>query len=112
MHKFEDEDTGEILPTNIACRLFDADRCQCSDYAERLLKVVDCLNIRSFKAEQYAWLPKTCAYRLRFENKPLPTWHPLLSGDQDSVHAAGASMRHQCVSELTVPEEKWPEHIQ
>ena len=112
MHKFEDEDTAEILRTDVACRLFDLEKCACSDYASRLLKVVDCLNIRSFTEEHYRWLPETCAYRLRFEKKPLLAWHPLLSGDAKSVHQAGVSMRQRCVSENDVPEDEWVDHIQ
>jgi len=112
MHKFEDEDTSEILNTDIACRLFDLEKCQCSDYANRLLKVVDCLNIRSFTAQHYRWLPATCAYRLRFEDKPLYAWHPLLSGRAESVHEAEISMRSCCVSENDVPEDEWVNHIQ
>ncbi|MDQ6955146.1 MAG: YcgN family cysteine cluster protein [Mariprofundaceae bacterium] len=112
MHKFEDEDTLEILTTDIACRLFDADRCCCKDYQQRLQKVSGCLDIRHFKPEHYVWLPEACAYRLRFEGKPLLPWHPLISGDRLSVHKAGISMRQRCVSEDDVPEEHWPDHIQ
>ena len=111
MHKFEDEDTAEILHTRVACRLFDLKTCQCSDYANRLFKVPDCLNMQNFKAEHYAWLPGTCAYRLRFENKPLLAWHPLISGDKESVHQAGISVRNQCVSENDVPEDEWLDYI-
>ena len=111
MHKFEDEDTAEILRTDVACHLFDSEKCCCSDYANRLLKVVDCLNIRGFKAEYYRWLPETCAYRLRFEKKPLFAWHPLLSGDAESVHQAGVSMRQCCISENEVPEDEWVDYI-
>jgi len=112
MHKFEDEDTREILSTDIACRLFDADKCACSDYKNRLLKVVDCLNIRNFTEEHYRWLPTTCAYRLRFEKKPLFAWHPLLSGDTESVHRMGISVFGRCISENDVPEGAWVDHIQ
>jgi len=112
MHKFEDEDTAEMLHTDIACRLFDMETCKCGDYANRLLKVLDCLDIRSFTEEHYHWLPETCAYRLRFEGKPLFAWHPLLSRSAESVHKAGVSMRGCCVSEMHVPEDEWPDHIQ
>jgi len=107
MQKFEDEDTGEILHTRIACRLFDDGRCACSDYKKRLLRVPECLDMRTFEAEHFAWLPETCAYRLRFEDKPLFAWHPLISGDAESVYEAGISMRHKSVSEDNVPEEDW-----
>jgi len=111
MQKFEDEDTGEILHTRVACRLFDDARCACNDYHQRLLKVSECLDIRTFQPEHYAWLPETCAYRLRFENKALLPWHPLLTGDAESVHQAGISMRHQSVSEDDVPEEDWLNYV-
>lgn len=107
MQKFEDEDTGEILHTRIACRLFDDDTCVCSDYKHRLLRVPECLDMRTFQAEHYAWLPETCAYRLRFEGKSLLPWHPLISGTQESVHQAAISMRGQTVSEDDVPEKEW-----
>jgi len=96
----------------IACRLFDVNQCCCSDYKKRLLKVSDCLDIRSFETEHYRWLPKTCAYRLRFEGKPLLAWHPLISGDVESVQQAGVSMRGRCISENDVPEDEWTNHIQ
>jgi len=111
MQKFEDEDVGEIFYTSIACKLFDDATCRCSDYAGRLSKVPDCLNIRDLSAGQMQWLPPTCAYRLRSEGKPLPVWHPLCTGDSESVHAAGVSMRGQTRSEEEIPEARWPEYI-
>ncbi|MDX8396878.1 MAG: rhodanese-related sulfurtransferase [Mariprofundaceae bacterium] len=111
LHKFEDEDSGELLLTDISCRLFDAEKCACNDYDQRLVKVEGCLNIRGFSEAQYRWLPQTCAYRLRFEGKELEAWHPLISGDVKSVHQAGISIRHQCISEQEVPESEWIEHI-
>jgi len=107
MQKFEDEDTGEILHTRIACRLFDTQTCGCSDYNHRFLRVPECLNMRHFQAEHFAWLPETCAYRLRFEGKPLYPWHPLLSGNPESVHRIGISVRGISISEDDVPEEEW-----
>jgi len=104
MRKFEDEDTGEILYTSVACRLFDDKSCRCTDYAQRFARVPDCLNIRAMTPEQMHWLPSTCAYRLRFDGKPLPEWHPLISGNPESVHEASVSMR-----ELTTPEDEVPE---
>jgi len=111
MHKYEDIGTGEMLYTRVACRLFDDGACRCRDYGNRLLKVADCLNLRSLSLAQMRWLPDTCAYRLRAEGKPLPAWHPLVSGDPASVHAAGVSMRGRSVSEDSLPEDEWPEHI-
>ena len=111
MHKFEDEDTGEILNTDVACALFDANQCLCKQYEVRFEQVPDCMNIRQMTDAEIKWLPETCAYRLTFEGKPLLDWHPLNSGTSQSVIDAGISMHRRCVSELEVPENKWPEHI-
>ncbi len=110
-HKFEDEDTAEMLYTDVACRLFDQQNCRCSDYPNRRRRVPECMTIRSFHAGQYAWLPSTCAYRLRHEGKPLYDWHPLISGTPESVHDAGISVRGACVPESEVAEDDWPDHI-
>jgi len=99
MRKFEDEDTGRMVYTNIACRLLDCATCRCSDYAHRTERVPDCMDIRHFVPEQYRWLPETCAYRLRFEGEPLPEWHPLLVGNAERMMKAGVSMRKFCISE-------------
>jgi len=72
MHKFEDEDTGEMIYSNIACRLLDCESCRCTDYAHRIKRIPKCMDIRHFVSEQFRWLPPTCAYRLRFEGKSLP----------------------------------------
>ncbi len=111
LHRFEDEETGEVLYTDVACRLFDMDSCRCTRYAERRRLVPECLSVRLLSADQYAWLPVTCAYRLRREGKALPAWHPLISGDAASVREAGISVRGRCVPESEVAEEEWPEHI-
>jgi len=111
MHKFEDEDTGEMLYTDVACRLLDTSACRCTGYAHRRKSVPECMVIREFSAEQYAWLPETCAYRLRFEGKALPDWHPLVSGDMESVHVAGISMRGRCVPEGEVGQDDLVDHI-
>jgi len=97
MWKFEDEDSGEILYTDIRCELFNDANCRCSDYLNRFSKVPDCMGIRTLQAEHYAWLPTTCAYRLLHEDKPLFDWHPLISGNPASVHQAGISLQAKTV---------------
>ena len=57
------------------------------------------------------WLPQTCAYKLLHEGKRLYDWHPLLTGDPNSVHAADASVRGWTISEATVDEDDWEEYI-
>ncbi|MDN2566543.1 YcgN family cysteine cluster protein [Aquibium sp. A9E412] len=91
--KLEDEDTGEIHWTSVACRLFDAGLCRCTDYANRLERVPDCVRLTPDNVATIAWLPATCAYRLVAEGRDLPAWHPLVSGRADSVHEAGVSIR-------------------
>jgi hypothetical protein len=101
LHKLEDEDTEELLFTQVACRLLDIDTCRCTRYRKRSKLVPDCLSLRQgFK--QFHWLPSTCAYRLLYEGKPLPEWHPLVSGRAESVHEAGISVRGLAISELLV----------
>jgi uncharacterized cysteine cluster protein YcgN (CxxCxxCC family) len=99
MHKLEDEETGEIFYTDIACRLLDIDSCRCKDYAARAKRVADCLVLSVDCPEAFQWLPASCAYRRLSEGGDLPDWHPLLSGTAESVHAAGISMRGRAISE-------------
>lgn len=98
--KLEDEDTGEIAFTRLACKLFDNKTCQCSDYAHRKTKVDDCLTLDmdSIPKAQH-WLPRSCAYVLRFEGKPLPQWHYLIAGDFEAMHAGGHSVLGMTQSE-------------
>ncbi|MFG1403858.1 YcgN family cysteine cluster protein [Xanthobacter sediminis] len=90
--KLEDEDTGQIAYTDVACRLFDSESCRCSDYAHRSEQVSDCVRLTPEAVATLSWLPPTCAYRLLQEGKDLPFWHPLVSGDPASVRAAGISV--------------------
>lgn len=100
LHKLEDESTGRIFRTNLACRLLDLETAQCSDYKHRRQHVPDCLQLRPNMVSKLYWLPASCAYRLVDEGKPLPDWHPLVSGSRETVHAAGASIRGWAVSEI------------
>lgn len=99
MHKVEDDDTGEVFYTDIACRLLDLKTCRCSNYANRTREVAECLSLTLDEPEAFQWLPATCAYRRLSEGQDLASWHPLVSGDPESVHAAGISMRSTAVSE-------------
>lgn len=99
LHKLEDPDTGEISFTRVACRLLDTKSCRCSDYVNRKKRVHDCELLTPAKIAMFRWLPSTCAYRLLSEGKDLYPWHPLVSGDPDTVHKAGISVRGRAIAE-------------
>jgi len=99
MHKLEDADTGEIHPTNVACKLLDLTTARCSNYRHRRAYVPDCLRLTPRLAGQLDWLPSTCAYRLRADDEPLPEWHYLVCGDPEAVHTAGVSIRGKAIPE-------------
>ena len=104
VHKLEDEVTGELFPTNVACKLLDRHSGQCSDYRHRRAYVPECVRLTPKLAATLDWLPATCAYKLRADGKPLADWHPLNSGDPESVHRAGMSVRGWTISENDVGE--------
>ena len=112
LNKLEDADTGEVALTRVACRLLDDDSCRCVHYEIRHHFVPECILLTpAGLAEHAAWLPRTCAYRLLREGRPLPWWHPLVSGDPETVHRAGVSVKGITVSEFETPEEEWEAHI-
>ena len=111
LHKLEDEFSGKRFYTRIRCRLLDEQSCRCSQYEKRTELVPDCINLGADITQALDWLPVTCAYRLRADNKPLAEWHPLVSGDPDSVHRAGMSIRGQSISEEFVHPDGYDEHV-
>jgi uncharacterized cysteine cluster protein YcgN (CxxCxxCC family) len=100
--RFEDEDTGEIIPTRVHCKLFDNQLCRCTDYENRKVHVPDCIKLTPGNIDDLAWMPLSCAYRRLNESKPLPRWHPLITGDPESVHRAGVSVRGKTISEAAL----------
>ena len=112
LNKLEDEDTGQVALTNVACRLLDDQTCQCSQYPIRHNFVPECIVLSPDNMEENLyWMPETCAYKLLWNGRPLPDWHPLKTGDRDSVHKAGVSMRGRTVPELEVDDDEWEDHI-
>ncbi|WP_417473147.1 YcgN family cysteine cluster protein [Leisingera sp.] len=112
LNKLEDEETGEVALTRVACRLLDDATCRCSQYPIRHQFVPECIVLKPDNLDTHAyWMPETCAYRLLWQGKPLPEWHPLLTGTPESVHAAGVSVRGWTVSEFETPEDEWEDHI-
>lgn len=110
LHKMEDEETGEVFYTKVVCRYLD-EQCACTEYQRRNELVPNCVWLRPEDVEEFHWLPQTCAYRLVAEGKPLPEWHPLVSGDPDSVHRAGISVKGRALSEEYVHPDGFEEHI-
>jgi uncharacterized protein len=109
--KLEDEDTGELYYTDVACRLLDLGTCRCTSYPERRSLVPTCVVLSPERLDALDWLPSTCAYRLLHEGKDLRWWHPLVSGDPETVHRAGISVRHRVLPEGEVAEDALEDRI-
>ncbi len=99
LYKLEDEDNDEMALTNVSCRYLDLGACRCTDYENRNTNVPDCVQLTPENAGALNWMPQTCAYRLLAEGKNLYWWHPLVSGNPNSVHEAGISVRGKAISE-------------
>ncbi len=111
LNKLEDEDSGEIYYTNVACRLLDLESCSCKDYSRRLQQVPSCIKIEIQTPAQIKELPQSCAYRRLACGESLPEWHPLISGTTISVREAGISIHERAVSEEYIHPDQLVEHI-
>lgn len=112
LNKLEDEETGAVALTRVACRLLDDDTCRCAQYDIRHQFVPECIVLKPDNLDSHAyWMPQTCAYRLLWEGKPLYDWHPLISGTAQSVHDAGVSVQGWTLPEFEIPEDDWEDHI-
>ncbi len=111
LYKLEDQDTGEIGYTAVACRLLDIEQCRCKDYHNRKALKKNCISLTPRLVEMISWLPETCAYRILSEGRDLPSWHPLVSGDPESVHAAGISLRNKAIPETFIDEEDFESYL-
>jgi len=109
--KLQDDDTDEIFATDVVCRFLDAASGHCGVYANRAIKKPECFVIERNNAEHFSWLPKTCAYRLRYENKPLPDWHPLISHSREAMIATEIAVTNWSVSEDEVDEQALSERV-
>ncbi|MBV1900944.1 MAG: YcgN family cysteine cluster protein [Kordiimonadaceae bacterium] len=99
LHKLEDEDTGDIHHTDVACRFLSPETLRCSKYMTRQRYVGNCVVMSVDLLDQLPWMPSTCAYRLLYEGRPLFDWHPLVSGDAATVQTAGHSVKGRTVDE-------------
>jgi uncharacterized cysteine cluster protein YcgN (CxxCxxCC family) len=111
LKKFIGEDSEEILWTRVVCRYFRESDNRCTCYGQRSERVPDCLQVRDMTSDQVHWMPPTCAYRLRWENRPLFPWHPLLSGDANSVRRSGIAINGRVLSEEYVHPDGMEEHV-
>lgn len=102
LNKLEDEDTEEIFFTSVVCDLIDLESCRCTKYQERTTLVPECIDLTQHEFAEYTWLPDTCAYKLLSDGKTLPSWHPLITGNQESVFDVGASIRSFAIKESQV----------
>lgn len=109
LNKLIDDDTDEILYTNVACNLLDSDTCQCRNYENRIQFEPDCIKLTRETLLTIEWLPKTCSYRLIENKKPLPSWHPLITGNKDKMHQKMISVRNRIVYEKDVI--CWEDHV-
>ena len=111
LHKLINDDTADVFYTRVACALLHDDTGRCSRYTERFKEVEDCLDVKRMSRDELAWMPRSCAYRRLAEGKALPAWHPLITGDQTSVFAAGMSVIGKTISEASVGVDELEEQI-
>lgn len=109
--KLEDVETEELHTTSVVCALLDQDLCRCRDYPNRHVHVPTCVKLSPQNVGALDWMPQTCAYRLLANGKDLPWWHPLVSGDPNTVHDAGISVRYKVISEDEVVDEDLEDYI-
>lgn len=109
--KLEDEDTGEIMTSDVRCRLLDGDTCKCTDYPNRKKSVPDCIKLTPENVTNIDWIPSTCAYRRLAEGKGLAWWHPLISGTPETVVSVGVSVAGKTFDEKLIEPGQWEDHI-
>ncbi len=111
LNKLEDWDSGEIFWTDIGCELLNCDTCRCKDYDNRFEQVSDCIQLTPVTVRATAWLPPTCAYRLVREGQDLYWWHHLVSGDRETVHEAGISVRGRVQEDTGFQPDDYEDHL-
>ena len=111
LHKLEDDETGDVYYTKMACKLLDITTCQCSDYPHRKQRVDACLTLSPEDVDDFYWLPLTCSYRILHEGKALPEWHPLIVGDKTEMDQANITVSHFAKPETAVAEDQWQDQI-
>ena len=111
LHKLENEDSGKVEYTRVVCSYLNEKKCRCSVYGKRQRLVPDCVTLTPENLDDLSWMPGTCAYRLLHEGKPIPIWHPLITGNRDAMIASDNTVTGKVISEDFVHEEGFHEHI-
>lgn len=111
LNKLEDEDDGTVYYTDVACNLLDGQTCRCSNYPNRQVLMPDCVRLTPQNLEQLYWMPPSCAYRLVYEGKDLPSWHHLVSGSKATIHQQGESIIGKFVFSKDVNEDEWEDRV-
>lgn len=111
LNKLIDDETEELHFTNVACHLLHTKSCQCKKYDQRFKLVNDCVKVSLDDIQQFHWLPGSCAYRRLAEGKPIPEWHPLITGSKSAMHKGGFSVRGKIISEKTIDPDKLEDYI-
>ena len=111
LQKLQDDESEEIVFTSVSCEYLNTETCRCMVYPDRVQKKANCSVIDRDNPEHFDWLPVSCAYRLRHQNQPLPSWHPLLVGSDKEMRRLGIKVSQWCVSELNLLEDEWVNHI-
>ncbi len=112
LHQLEDEETHQLVFTNVACDLLNDDTCMCKDYPNRKQRVPSCMTLTPSNIEQCAeFAPPSCAYVLLHQGKPLPDWHHLVTNDKQSIHAADASVKGKVRHERDVDEDEYENYV-
>ena len=109
--KLEDIDTGAIYYTDVSCKLLCTKTARCTNYADRKKHVPDCVILSPDNLDEVHWMPESCAYRRLQEERPLPSWHPLLAGDTQQMIAAGHCVAGKVTAETAIAETDMPDHL-
>jgi len=111
LNKIIDDETEELHYTNVSCHLLHTKSCKCRKYDQRFKLVKDCVKVSLDDIQQFHWLPKSCAYRRLAEGKPIPEWHPLITGSHSAMHKGGFSVRGKIISESSIDLDNLEDYI-
>ena len=109
--KLEDIDTSKIYYTNVSCKLLCTKTAKCKNYINRKNIVKDCVVLSYNNLELLNWMPKTCAYKLIYEGKDLPTWHYLLHGNFDKMLEEKKSLHNRVINEKKISKKNLQDYI-